>query len=204
MPFGRGPEFWLVAGSNGAGKTTLTTAADIRDILGDLTTINPDAIAKELIASGTVPLDQVDREAVEGAERKVAECIERRENFLVETVLSTDKYLKHVRHAKEVGYSIGMLYMAVPNADVAVERVAARVARGGHSVPEAKIRDRWVRSHRFLGQFLPLLDRLQVFANLEPGSTVLVGQKLNDTVELLRPGVLPEIDKVLGPHQSKP
>ncbi|MGO8920763.1 MAG: amino acid permease, partial [Stellaceae bacterium] len=113
MPFGRGPEFWLVAGSNGAGKTTLTTAADIRDILGDLTTINPDAIAKELIASGTVPLDQVDREAVEGAERKVAECIERRENFLVETVLSTDKYLKHVRHAKEVGASTNNMMVGI-------------------------------------------------------------------------------------------
>ena len=41
------------------------------------------------------------------------------------------------------GYYVGLLFMWLPNADMAVQRVAQRVQSGGHDIPEATIRRRY-------------------------------------------------------------
>ena len=41
----------------------------------------------------------------------------------------------------------GLVYIALASPDIARERVAARVRRQGHDVPEEKIVQRWQRSH---------------------------------------------------------
>ena len=55
-------------------------------------------------------------------------------------------------------------------------RVAARVAAGGHHIPEAKIRERWVRAPLNLITLMPMLCGLRVFDNsidAAPGEPVL-------------------------------
>ncbi|MDP1777639.1 MAG: hypothetical protein Q8K90_03410, partial [Brevundimonas sp.] len=46
-----------------------------------------------------------------------------------------------------------------------VERVAIRVEKGGHSVPEDKIRDRRRRSFEQFGWFLREADRVEAYDN---------------------------------------
>jgi predicted ABC-type ATPase len=198
MVQGSGPEFWLVAGSNGAGKTTFVSGDGFEAVIGrPLTVLDPDRIAREIASSGLVSASQVDLKAVQQIEQNVAQLIERGESFLVETVLSTNKYIKHVHRAKQLGYRVGMIYVGLPTPEMAIARVADRVMKGGHSVPEDKIRARWHSSHRMLGDFLPLVDQLEIFANLTAGSPVLVARKRNGVLELMCPGILPAVDGVI-------
>ena len=46
-----------------------------------------------------------------------------------------------------------------------IARVAARVVAGGHDIPEAKIRERWVRAPLNLIDLMPKLSELRVFDN---------------------------------------
>jgi hypothetical protein len=49
--------------------------------------------------------------------------------------------------------------------DLHIKRVAARVARGGHSIPEATIRTRYDESRLNLIQLMPSLAELRVYDN---------------------------------------
>ena len=42
------------------------------------------------------------------------------------------------------GYHISLFFLALPNAETAIARVAERVRQGGHAIPEAVIRRRFV------------------------------------------------------------
>lgn len=42
------------------------------------------------------------------------------------------------------GYSVSLFFLALPDADTAIERVAERVQQGGHDIPEAIIRRRFM------------------------------------------------------------
>ena len=56
-----------------------------------------------------------------------------------------------------------------------LQRVALRVIKGGHAIPEQKIRERWKTSRANLCGLVPLLASLQVYDNsgtVHPGSEV--------------------------------
>jgi predicted ABC-type ATPase len=199
-------QLWLVAGVNGAGKTTLTRRGPLDSVLGPLLVLNPDERTEALRAAS--PLERLDalnlRAAIEiGAQ--VDDLIAAGSDLLVETVLSSNKYLATVRKAKSRGYRIGMIYVALASVDLSIARVKTRVAGGGHDVPEAKLRSRWARSLDNLVAFYPLLDELYVFDNSSAeGDAVLVAEKVDGRLELLEPEELPEITRRLQPLVALP
>jgi predicted ABC-type ATPase len=130
--------------------------------------------------------------AVRRIEQLVATRIEQGRSVTVETVLSTLKYLPHLRNAKARGYRTGMVYVALATVDLNIARVRTRVEAGGHDVPEAKIRERWQRSHDNLVSLLPLLDELLVFDNSDI-PPLLVAQKAGGTLTVLRTDRLPHL-----------
>ena len=65
--------------------------------------------------------------------------------FAIETTLSSTMYAEKLRTWSRRGYRTTLHFIELPSADYAVERVARRVASGGHSVPEADIRRRYQR-----------------------------------------------------------
>lgn len=80
--------------------------------------------------------------------------------FAVETTLSSAMYTERIREWSRRGYRTTLHFIQLPAVDYAVERVARRVAAGGHSVPEADIRRRFHRGLRlFETVFKPLPDR---------------------------------------------
>ena len=78
----------------------------------------------------------------------------------VETTLSSRSYLDKLRGWIDMGYRTSLHFIELPSADFAVQRVAARVAAGGHAVPEADVRRRFERGVRlFAIAYKPLVDR---------------------------------------------
>ena len=44
---------------------------------------------------------------------------------------------------ERLGYHIALIFLALPDSEIALARVAARVAGGGHNIPEPTIRRRF-------------------------------------------------------------
>ena len=58
-----------------------------------------------------------------------------------------------------------MIYVGLEDADLAITRVASRVAQGGHHVPDADVRRRYARSLDNLPDAVGLLDVVELFDN---------------------------------------
>jgi predicted ABC-type ATPase len=85
--------------------------------------------------------------------------------------------------AKSFGFEIRLLYVTLNSADLNVERVRLRVAKGGHAVAENKIRERRERSFRQLPWFLDHSDFALIYDN-SGASPALVGKKQANAVEI--------------------
>ncbi len=67
--------------------------------------------------------------------------------------------------AKQKGWLVFLIYVGVDNVQTSIERVAQRVASGGHNVPEADIRRRFTRSLANLPRVLQQTDYASIFDN---------------------------------------
>lgn len=155
------PLLTIVAGANGCGKTSLTTLA--RTKLQQVPLLDPDAIARSLqeLSSGTFS----DIEAGKEVLRQSAQLLEARQSFTVETTLSGATYLKMAARAKKRGYNVMGFYVGTLSVEINIERVRARVIKGGHDVPETDQRRRWPRTLANMERVLPLLNLVIMFDN---------------------------------------
>ncbi len=178
------PILWIVAGPNGAGKTTSVQRAPIAQIIPQVSFLNPDdrTLEKLRIAGfggfADAPFDILTRLFLESADEvdiALIESIERGANVGVETVLSTDKYKKHVERVHSLQGSFFFIYVALSSPDLARQRVASRVAKGGHGVPEPKIHSRWWKS----------LEKLTWFAERAAGYWIVDNSDSNPDNPLL-------------------
>jgi predicted ABC-type ATPase len=131
------PFLLMIAGPNGAGNTTLTQHLLRKDIdLGEY--INPDDIAAGL--TGT--LAERTKQAQLIADKRRDECIRTKQSFSFETVMSHPSKIEILVRAKEAGYIVLLYFVGTDDPQTNIERVALRVAQGGHVVPDDKVRDR--------------------------------------------------------------
>jgi predicted ABC-type ATPase len=195
------PWFWIVAGPNGAGKSTLVQSQAIAQLFGDtFVRLNADELTKQILA-GNPGYPGANLQAAIETDAAVAQCIENGVDFMVETVLSSEKYLDDVEKAVERGYHIGIIYVGLATPADAVRRVALRHTQGGHDVPTDRIISRWSRSVAMLGRFLPHADRAYIFDNTEPAThtgPTLIAIIDEGHLTLLSPGRIPELDAVMN------
>jgi len=142
----------IVAGCNGAGKSTLTQA-----LRYPVKVIDPDAIARE----ASCPPVEAGRKAL----AMLTECIAAGESCIQETTLSGRGYLRHVRRAREKGFLFELHYIGLEDCRLAIERVRARVANGGHDIPPGDVCRRYARSMENLPDFLCLSDAAVLYDN---------------------------------------
>jgi len=87
-------------------------------------------------------------------------------DFAFETTLAARTFAPFIIECKAKGYIINLIYFWLQSADLAVERVAQRVASGGHSIPEDVIRRRYQRGRvNLISLYLPLCDRWIIYNN---------------------------------------
>lgn len=153
------PLLHLLAGPNGAGKSSY-----VRDVLApatDLPFINTGEIA-----AAQWPEAQVEHayEAARIAEAQRRERMAAGDSFISETVFSHPSKIRLVSDASDAGYLVHLHVIMVP-VDLSVQRALERVRRGGHDVPEKKIRERFERPWKNIASAIPLADVTEVFDN---------------------------------------
>lgn len=158
------PVLHLLAGPNGAGKSSY-----VRDVLAPVTGlpfINADEIAAE-----KWPDAQAEHayQAARIAEARRRERLAEGSSFISETVFSHPSKVELVSDAVEMGYLVHLHVVMVPVA-LTVQRVHERVRRGGHAVPEQKIRDRYDRLWDHIVQAIRIADVAEVFDNSSAGA----------------------------------
>ena len=80
--------------------------------------------------------------------QEIDDCLKQKESFAFETTLSGLGYLARIREWRSMGYKISLYFLALPSPETAILRVAARVKQGGHNIPEAVIRRRFIAGLR--------------------------------------------------------
>ena len=129
----------IIAGPNGAGKTTFA-----REYLPNEAGC-PIFINADLIAAGLAPFSP-ESAAIKAARLMLKEIefnVKAGNSFAIETTLSGKTYAKDILEWKKLGYHITLAFLSLPDPEIAIDRVAARVAAGGHNIPEATIKRRF-------------------------------------------------------------
>jgi predicted ABC-type ATPase len=117
-----------------------------------------------------IDINEANIQAAEECERRVWNLVAKADrSFVIETVLSSDKYKPILRTALAKGFLVLFVYVVLDSVEEAIGRVADRVHHGGHDVPVEKIRSRWPRSLANLPWFWKQASRSLVYFN---GSSV--------------------------------
>lgn len=164
------PNLYIIAGCNGAGKTTASYT-----ILPELLNCN-EFVNADNIAAGLSPFnpESVAFEAGRIMLQRIDELLNREVDFAFETTLSTRSYVSLVKRAQQKGYEVTLLFFWLSSPEMAMERVAKRVSKGGHNIPADVIERRYYRGIRNLvSLYIPLCDRWFVINNMNTGSLVV-------------------------------
>jgi len=164
----------VLAGPNGAGKSTSAPYL-LKDALAVDEFVNADTIAQGLsayrpdaaaVTAGRVMLERL---------RALANM---RRDFAFETTLSGRSHARWLRELQRAGYRTHLIFLSLPSADLAIARVADRVRRGGHHVPEAVVRRRFVSGLRNLfSVYMPAVDAWTIYDNADVVSPRLVASR---------------------------
>jgi predicted ABC-type ATPase len=159
------PALWIIAGPNGSGKSSAYGMASVDQPSGSIWIINPDLLAKRIADQEVMEPVAANLAAVQRIEAWLDASIDAHQTIGVETVLSTPKYRSLVEHARTRGFGINLIYVFLNSVELNIERVRTRVLKGGHDVPEDRIRARRGRSFDQLGWFCEAADRVDVYDN---------------------------------------
>jgi len=161
------PQLLIIAGGNGAGKSSSSKyisppKAMIYDPDKEIKRIEsqyPDLPAASIYyAVQNYFLDQVDL------------VLKNKLNFTIETNFRDAGLMDTVERFRKAGYSIGMVYMLLPNIQLSMERVNNRVREGGHAVDEDSIRTNFYEGQKNLLYFANRFDHIELInAAGEPG-----------------------------------
>lgn len=152
----------IIAGPNGAGKSTFA-----QEYLPNEASC-PTFVNADLIAAGLSPFDPA--VAAVRAGRLMLEEIRRHahsgKSFAFETTLAEKSYGRQIPQWQAAGYSVHLVFLKLQHPDLAIKRVAIRVAQGGHNVPELVIRRRFDKGwSNFQNLYRELVDSWSLYDN---------------------------------------
>jgi predicted ABC-type ATPase len=154
---------YVLAGTNGAGKSSVA-GARFRQSGGDY--FNPDeATARILAANPGITTAEANSAAWHEGKRLLERAIAERLDFAFETTLGGHTISALLQEALHAGIEVRVWFVGLSSPELHIARVRSRVARGGHDIPEEKIRERYDRSRINLIELMPRLTELRVFDN---------------------------------------
>ncbi len=157
------PCIYVLAGTNGAGKSSIGGAAFSAS---NAEYFNPDEAARRIhSANPRIAYAEANSLAWHEGLRLLERAIAERFDYAFETTLGGKTITDRLEAALSSGIEVRVWYAGLRSAELHIARVRARVARGGHDIPEAKIRERYDRSRQSLIRLLPALTELRVSDN---------------------------------------
>lgn len=153
------PRLWLLAGPNGAGKSTFAQGY-FQPYAARGLFLNADDEARSIDSSNPSDSALAAGRAVIAKRRT---SLSERRSFVLETTLASRSLLQFVEHARLAGYRTTLLYLYVTDSALCIERVAMRVARGGHHIPPDVVLRRYRLSLELLPSYLSTVDEAEIF-----------------------------------------
>lgn len=153
----RTPACTIIGGPNGSGKSTLYDRLDLPGLF-----VNADVIARALNPGRPEAASLL---AGRRTLAELAKVLGARESFVYETTLSSRQSVELMRASRTAGYEVGLVFVALNSADLNVQRVAERVARGGHHIPDDVVRRRYEKALSRLPEAIRLANGSMVFDN---------------------------------------
>ena len=192
------PKLYIISGCNGSGKTTASYTL-LPDLLNCREFVNSDEFAKSFS-----PFDP--GAASVTASRymlmKINYLLERKADFAIETTLATRSLMQIVRQAQQQNYETTVLYFWLNSPDLAIERVRDRVVSGGHNIPDAVIRRRYVMGLQYLFDvYIPVIDRWILADNSKPPFSV-VAEGSKDVIYIKDNEKYQLIQRIAHPNES--
>ena len=157
-------DLFIISGCNGAGKTTASFTI-LPELLHVKEFVNADEIARGL--SPFQP-QTVSIEAGKIMLRRLQELLLQGHDFAFETTLSTRSFVGLIKQAKDLGYSINLIYYWLDSTNLAIERVKTRVSEGGHHIPtDTIIRRYFAGLKNFINLYRDKVDFWMLIDNSE-------------------------------------
>jgi predicted ABC-type ATPase len=161
----RASRVYVLAGTNGAGKSSIAGAMLLRQ---RVEYFNPDEAARRILAANPgISQTRANGAAWHEGKRLLERAIAERLDFVFETTLGGRTITGLLERAASLGIEVRMWYVGLSSPEHHIARVRARVAKGGHDIPESRIRERYDASRLNLIRLLPSLSELWVYDNSE-------------------------------------
>ena len=148
--------YTIIGGVNGVGKSSFTGVLKERSTdLGVI--VDVDKITAELggnaLAGGKAAL------------RKINDCIDKGISFTQETTLSGRKTEATAKQVRNLGYHVRLFYIGLDSAEESLSRIANRVKRGGHDIPQDDVVRRFAGRWEAVAKVLPYCDEAEFYDN---------------------------------------
>jgi predicted ABC-type ATPase len=154
---------FVLAGTNGAGKSSIAGAV-LRQ--HGVEFFDPDVAARRIAAANPgLAQDDANAAAWHQGRRLLERAIAERLDYAFETTLGGTTITRLLERALDAGIEVRIWYVGLASPELHIARVRARVRRGGHDIPEARIRERYDGSRLNLVRLLPRLTELRVYDN---------------------------------------
>jgi predicted ABC-type ATPase len=155
------PALYIIAGPNGAGKTTAAYSL-LPDVFKTVEFVNADEIARGL---SPLNIESVAFQAGRIMLERLAHLISEKKSFAFETTLSGLAYLKFIQQARLGGYDIVFFFVWLDSKELAKERVASRVTKGGHNIPADVIERRYAKGIKNFTKYSEESDEWYLYDN---------------------------------------
>jgi predicted ABC-type ATPase len=127
---------------------------------------NPDKAARRIrSADPCVTQADANSAAWHQGRRLLERAIADRLDFAFESTLGANTIPALLANAASLGIEVRVWYVGLSSPELHIARVRARVARGGHDIPEPDIRRRWETGRLNVIRLLPKLTELRVYDN---------------------------------------
>jgi predicted ABC-type ATPase len=154
---------YVLAGVNGAGKSSIGGAA--LQVSG-AEFFNPDIAARRLRKQQSgLSAEQANGLAWTLGRRGLEKALAEGLSYAFETTLGGTSIVKLLLDGARDGAQVHVWYAGLATPELHLRRIKARVAAGGHDIPEAKVRERFDASRSNLVRLMPHLASLRLYDN---------------------------------------
>ena len=170
--------YLIVAGINGAGKSTLYRARP--ELFTHSKRLNTDEILQKM--GGDWHKDRDNFKAMREEIKQLHAALDTGQSIHVETTLAGQgkAQLNLIYRAHKNGFEVTLLYVALKNEKLAINRVHERIKKGGHGIPDEIVKKRYNQSNHNLATVAFKADNVVIYDNSQ--KFVLVYRREHDQV----------------------